>query len=130
MLVTTLTKDNFNSVTSQDGIVMVDCWAEWCGACKSFNPIYEKVAKKYSKHTFAKLDTVAEKQLISNLGIEHIPTLMLYRDGILLFQQPGYYEEEKLEDIIKQAKNINMDEVRAHIAAEKNESEMTKYTNP
>jgi thioredoxin 1 len=121
MSITTLTGENFNEITYKDGIVMVDCWAEWCSACQSFNPTYEKVAKKYSDHTFTKLDTVAEKTLISELGIEHIPTLMLFRDGILLFQQAGYYEEEKLEDILQQAENIDMDEVKAHIAAEKNE---------
>lgn len=122
MLILNLSEDNFDAVTAKEGIVMIDFWAEWCGACQSFNPIYEKVAKKYSQHTFTKLDTVAEKQLVSNLGVEHIPTLMLYRDGILLFQQPGYYEEEKLEDIIQQAESLDMDEVRAHIAGEKDEN--------
>ena len=126
MLITPLTEENFEKVTSKKGILMIDCWAEWCGACQSFNPIFESVAKKYSKHTFAKLDTVKEKQLVSKLGIEHIPTLMLYRDGILIFQQPGYYEEEKLEDIIQQAENLDMDEVRAHIAEESNKDDMTK----
>jgi thioredoxin 1 len=129
MSITTLTEKNYNTVISGNGIVLVDCWAEWCGACHSFNPIYEKIAKKYSKHIFAKLNTVTEKQLVSGLGIEHIPTLMIFRDGILLFQQPGYYEEENLEDIIKQAESLDMDEVRAHIAAEKNEKEMTKDDN-
>jgi len=109
MLISTLTENNFDAVTSKDGIVMIDFWADWCGACQSFNPIYEKVAKKYSNHTFTKLDTVAEKQLVSNLGVEHIPTLMLYRDGILLFQQPGYYEEEKLMICVDESKNPQND---------------------
>ena len=122
MALVALTKDNFSDIISQDGIVMIDCWAEWCGACQSFNPIYEKVAQKYSKHTFAKLDTVSEKELVSQIGVEHIPTLLLYRDGILLFQQAGYYEEEKLEDIIQQAEKVDMDEVRAHIEAEKDQA--------
>jgi thioredoxin 1 len=97
---------------------MVDCWAEWCSACQSFNPIYEKVAKKFAKHTFGKLEASAEKKLVSQLGVENIPTLLLFRDGILLFQQPGYYEEEKLEDIVQQAENIDMDEVKAHMESE------------
>ena len=130
MAITTLSQKNFSSITSQEGIVMIDCWAEWCAACQSFNPIYEKVAKKYSKHTFAKLDTVAEKELIAQLGIEHIPTLLLYRDGILLFQQPGYYEEDKLEDILQQAESLDMDEVRAHIAKEEDESKKKKVLIP
>ena len=118
-----LNKENYNSVTSQNEIVMVDCWAEWCSACQSFNPIYERVSDKYLNHTFAKLNTVAEKDLVSELGVEHIPTLLLYRDGILLFQQAGYYEEDKLEDIIQQAESLNMDEVRAHFEAENNSAE-------
>ena len=117
--ITEITYENFNSVTSEEGIVLIDCWAEWCGACKTFEPVFEKVAQKHSKHTFAKIDSSSQKKLISDLGIENIPTLMLYRDGILLFQQPGYFEEDKLEDILDQASNINMDEVRAHIADKK-----------
>jgi thioredoxin 1 len=124
-----LNSKNFNTVTTREAIVMVDCWAEWCSACQSFNPIYETVAEKYPDHTFAKLDTVTEKDLVSKLGIEHIPTLLLFREGFLLFQQPGYYEEDKLEDIIRQAESINMEEVRAHFEAEEN-SEDKKHAEP
>ena len=123
MAIIHLNSENYNSVTTKDTIVMIDCWAEWCAACQSFNPIYEKVAEKYPDLIFAKLDTVAEKDLVTKLGIEHIPTLLLYREGFLLFQQPGYYEEDKLEDIIRQAKSINMDEVRAHFESESNSSD-------
>jgi thioredoxin 1 len=119
MSILNLNKDNFDSITSGNGILMIDCWAEWCGACKTFNPIYEKVAKKYTDHTFAKIDATTEKELVSSLEIENIPALLLYRDGILLFKQPGYYEEEKLDDIIHQAENLNMDEVKAHIESPK-----------
>jgi thioredoxin 1 len=123
MKIKTLNYKNFNMVSSKKGVVIIDCWAEWCGACKSFEPVFQKVAQKHSEHTFAKIDSTKHKELINELGIENIPTLMLYRDGILLFQQPGYFEEEKLEDILDQALNINMDEVRAHIADKK------KYNN-
>ena len=119
MAILNLTERNFDAITSGEGIVMVDFWAEWCGACKTFNPVYEKVAEKFSRHTFAKLDTVAEKKVVEAYGLEHIPTLMLFRDGILLFQNAGYYEEDKLQDIIEQAESLDMEEVRAHIAAEK-----------
>ena len=119
MQILNLNKDNFDSVTSGNGIVMVDCWAEWCSACKSFDPIYKNIADKFSTHKFAKIDATEEKDLISSLGIENIPALLLYRDGFLLFKQSGYYEEEKLEDILRQAESIDMEEVRAHIAAEK-----------
>ena len=113
-----LNKENFSSVTSNAGIVLIDCWAEWCGACKTFNPIYERVAEKYKNHKFAKIDATTEKDLISSLEIENIPALLLYRDGYLLFKQPGYYEEDKLEDIIHQAEKVNMDEVKAYIEAQ------------
>ncbi|MBT8378792.1 MAG: thioredoxin family protein [Ignavibacteria bacterium] len=118
MSIIKLNKENFSSVTSAKGIVMVDCWAEWCGACKTFNPIYERVAGKYTHHKFAKIDATTEKDLISSLEIENIPALLLYRDGFLLFKQPGYYEEDKLKDIINQAENVDMDEVKAHIEAQ------------
>lgn len=115
-----LTSDNFDKVTSQQGIVMIDCWAAWCEACKSFNPIYERVADKFKNHVFAKINTVSEKQLVDEIGIENIPTLMLFRDGVLLFKQEGYYEEDKLDDIVNQAENVDMDEVRAYIATQEN----------
>ena len=118
MQITSINKDNFESVTAKDGIVMIDVWAEWCGACKTFDLIYKKVGEKHPDQVFAKIDATREKDLVSSLGIENIPALLLYRDGILLFQQPGYYEEEKLEDILKQASDLNMDDVRAHIASE------------
>ena len=103
MATITLTENNFESIVDDEGIVLVDCWASWCGACKTFQPVYEKIAAKFPDHRFGKIDTQAEENLVSALGVENIPTLLLYRDGILLFRQPGYFEEEKLEDIIGQA---------------------------
>ena len=122
MSIIELNYENFNTVTSGEGIVLIDCWAELCGACKTFEPVFKKVAQKHSEYTFAKIDSTKEKKFIKDLGIENIPNLMLYRDGILLFQQPGYFEEEKLEDILDQASNINMDEVKAHIADKKSQN--------
>jgi thioredoxin 1 len=119
MNIINLNEQNFDSTISQEGIVLVDCWAKWCSACKDFNPIFEKTAARRENHTFAKLDTTAEAGLVSELNIEHVPTLLLYRDGILLFQQPGYYEEEKLDDILNQAENLDMKQVRDHIEEEK-----------
>ncbi len=118
MPIKAVNQKNFESIISSQGIVMIDVWAEWCGACKTFNPIYERVAEKYSHHNFAKIDASYEKDLISSLEIENIPALLLYRDGILLFKQPGYYEEDKLEDIIHQAENLDMEEVKTHIEAQ------------
>jgi thioredoxin 1 len=113
-----LTKDNFAATVSRDGIVLVDCWASWCGGCEKFGPIYEEVASRHPEHVFGKLNTHAEDALVSSLGVEHIPSLLLYRDGILLFQQPGNFDEEALEDIVSQAESIDMDVVRAHMASE------------
>jgi thioredoxin 1 len=113
-----VTEESFSDVVTGGGIVVVDCWASWCGACKTFAPVFERVAGKHPGHTFAKLDTQREKSLVKDLEIENIPTLLLYRDGLLLFKQPGYYEEEELDDIVKQAESLDMDEVRAGIEKE------------
>lgn len=117
MALITLNESNYEQEVSAKEIVVVDCWAAWCGACKDFTPVYERIAEKFPKHTFGKLDTQAEKNLVSKLGIEHIPTLLLYREGILLFKQPGYYDEAQMEDILQQAESLDMDVVRADIAA-------------
>jgi len=120
MAVIELNKGNFEQTVSGSGIVMVDCWASWCAACKDFGPVYERVADKHPEHTFGKLNTENEKELVSALEIEHIPTLLLYREGVMLFSQPGYFEEKKLEDIVDQAESVDMDAVRSHIQAEEN----------
>ena len=118
MALITLSADNFDQTVALPGIVMVDCWAAWCGACKDFRPIYEKVATRHAEHTFGKLDTQSEKVIVSKLGIEHIPSLLLYRDGILLFQQPGYFDEEQMEDILRQAESVDMEVVRSEMSRE------------
>ena len=118
-----LTKENYEATVSRGGIVLVDCWASWCGGCEKFGRIYEEVASRHSKHLFGKLNTQAERALVDSLGVEHIPSLLLYRDGILLFQQPGSFEAEALEDIVSQAESIDMDVVRAHMASEQAEQD-------
>lgn len=120
-----LTTDNFDQTVSGDGIVIVDCWAEWCGACKAFSPIYEKVAQRHPDHVFGKLDTQAEPDLVASLGVEHIPSLLAYRDGVLLLNQPGNFDEEALEGIISQAASLNMDLVRADIASSETDKKDT-----
>jgi thioredoxin 1 len=128
MAIITLYKGNFEGAVSGDGIVLVDCWAQWCGACKTFRPVYERVAAKHPGITFGSLNTGAEKSLVSKLGIEHIPTLLLYRDGILLFQQPGYYGEEEMEDILQQAESLDMDLVRSEIVAGRKKQDVKTTT--
>ena len=118
MALVNLSEHNFGQTVDLPGIVMVDCWASWCGACKDFAPVYEKVATRHSEHTFGKLDTQSQKNLVAKLGIEQIPSLLLYRDGILLFQQPGYFDEEQMEDILRQAESLDMEVVKADMSRE------------
>jgi thioredoxin 1 len=100
-----------------DGLVLVECWAPTCGACKVFDPVFESVADKHPQHLFLRLDITADEDASKSLGIEHTPSLMVYREGILLFRQAGNYEEAQLADIVRQAATIDMDMVRADIAA-------------
>jgi thioredoxin 1 len=111
-----LNKDNFEQTVSGEGIVLVDCWAAWCGGCKTFSPVFDKVAARHPDHVFAKLDTQSSPELVSTVGVQHIPSLLVYRDGIMLLNQPGNFEEDSLEDIVRQAESIDMDAVRADIA--------------
>jgi thioredoxin-like negative regulator of GroEL len=104
------------SVSGHD-LVLVECWAPTCGACKQFDPVFEKVAEEHPQHRFLRLDITAESGFSEALGIDHTPALMVYREGILLFRQPGNYERDQLADIVRQAANIDMDMVRADIAA-------------
>jgi thioredoxin len=103
-------------VTTDNSFVLVDFWAEWCGPCRAFGPIYEKVSEKHPDITFAKVDTDAEQELSAAAGIRSIPTLMMFRDGILLYNQAGAAPESALEDLITQARALDMDDVRKQIA--------------
>jgi len=113
-----VTKDNFKQVTEKDGIVLLDWWAAWCGPCKMFAPTYEKVAQKNPEITFGKIDTEASPELAGAFDIRSIPTLMILRDKVLLFSQPGALPEAALEDLIRQVRALDMEKVRAEIAAQ------------
>lgn len=117
-MVQIVTSENYREIVSAPGIVIVDCWASWCGACETFTPIFEKVAENHPTHLFAKLDTESEDDLVKEFEINHIPALMLFRDGILLFKQPSNFNEEELEGIVDQAESLDMNEVRAQLAAQ------------
>ncbi len=112
-----LTADSFEETISGEGIVLVDFWAEWCGPCKQFGPVFEAAAEANPDITFGKVDTEAEQQLAGMAGIRSIPTLMLFRDGMLLFNQAGALPPQALGDIIKQARELDMDEVRRQAGA-------------
>ena len=115
MATITLTSENHDE-TVKDGIVLIDFWAAWCGPCRSFAPIYERASDKHEDVTFAKVDTEAQNELAARYGISSIPTLVIYRDGIPLFAQPGALPEAVLEDLVAQTRALDMDEVRTTYA--------------
>lgn len=111
-----LTKANFSDVTSGEGIVLVDFWAAWCGPCRSFAPVYERVSERNPDLVFGKVDTEEEPELATEFQITSIPTLMIVRDDVVLYMQPGALREPRLDDLIDQARTIDMDDVRRKLA--------------
>ena len=110
-----LTQDNFNDTVEESEILLLDFWAEWCGPCKTFGPIFEKVSEQHDDITFGKIDTDEQQALGAAFGIRSIPTIMAIRDGVMVFQQAGVLPEAALEDLITQVKDLDMDEVKQQI---------------
>ncbi|MDC4233449.1 thioredoxin [Actinomyces sp. B33] len=117
MAAITLTNDNFETTVAENPIVLVDFWATWCGPCRQFAPVFEEASKKHPDIVFGKIDTDAEQQLALAAQISSIPTLMAFRDGIAVFRQSGALPGAALEDLISQIRELDMDDVRARIAA-------------
>ncbi|MEU9885715.1 thioredoxin [Sphaerisporangium sp. NPDC051017] len=113
-----LTADNFNEVISGNDFVIIDFWAEWCGPCRKFGPVFERVSEKHEGLVFAKVDTEAQRELAGAFEITSIPTLMIVRESILVFRQAGSLPEAALDDLINQARGLDMNDVRASVAAE------------
>jgi len=111
-----LTATDFSTTIEENGIVLIDFWADWCGPCRMFAPWYEEVSQEHTDVVFAKVDTEAEQALAGSFGIRSIPTLMAFRDGILLYKEAGALPKDALNQLVDQVKALDMDDVRRQVA--------------
>ena len=123
MAVVELTKENFEEVITSNGTVIVDYWAPWCGPCRGFAPVFEKVSEANPDVVFAKVNTDEEQEIAAHFQIRSIPTLMVFRDQIIVFSQPGALPQGAFEQVVAKAKDLDMDEVRRQIAAQEQQQD-------
>lgn len=117
MATLTLTEENFESVVEGNDIVFIDFWAEWCGPCRTFGPIYEKVSEQFPDITFAKIDTEDQQAIAASFNIQSIPTLMIIREQVIIYSQAGAMPEDALSDIVNQVQALDMTAIHEEIAA-------------
>jgi thioredoxin len=113
-----LNKENFESTITGNAMVLVDFWAPWCGPCRSFAPVYEQIAEKHPDVVFGKVNTEEQRELAGAFGIRSIPTLMIFREQIILFEQPGAMPGTMLDELIAKVREVDMEQVRRDIAAQ------------
>jgi thioredoxin 1 len=118
-----LTEETFSSTVQDNSIVLVDFWAEWCGPCRMFGPVFERVGEENPDIVFGKVDTEAERGLAGAFQITSIPTLMAIRDGVILYSQPGALNEQSLVQVVQAVRDVDMEEVRAAIAKDQQQAE-------
>jgi len=123
MATVNLTQDTFSDTVNDNDIVIIDFWAEWCGPCKSFAPIYDEISEKHEDIVFAKVNTEEEQELGASFQIRSIPTLMVFREKIILFSQPGMMAGPQLDELIDKVKQLDMDKVRAEIAEQEKQKQ-------
>ena len=130
MAVVELTKENFEQVVTSNPTVIVDYWAPWCGPCRGFAPVFERVAEQNPEVVFAKVNTDEEQEIASHFQIRSIPTLMVFRDQIIVFSQPGALPQGALEQVVEKAKALDMEEVRQQISQQESAKQGPQESTP
>ena len=130
MHTTEITVDNFSVTIGKPGIVLLDCWAAWCGPCRMFAPIFEAAAAKHPDIVFGKVDTEAQPRLATAFQVRSIPTVMVFRDGVLVFSEPGMLSAEALNELIGKVRALDMDDLRRRIAEAEGQAKGALATTP